>query len=301
MRPSEYTPQAIIQAGLELQAAGERVNGFSIRKRLGGGNASRIKQVWDEHNIQTPVKAEPVELPAEVAEKVAHVTQTLVERISALAVEMNTTAVQTAERRVAEVLRSAGEQRDQAEHELRDAAEAVEGLDGELDAAKANIDELETRLSDTQTAAQALAVELAQVREGWLQTEKNAGRASEAHADELARLHAATDAERARHRAELDEAKKERDQVRADLAAVKARAEAAAETHQEQKKGAAAEQIQIAERLTKAQAERDQARAEAGTAREESARLAGLVEGLQGQVKDLMSALAKPINQKVKP
>lgn len=301
MRPSEYTPQAIIQAGLELQAAGERVNGFSIRKRLGGGNASRIKQVWDEHNIQTPVKAEPVELPAEVAEKVAHVTQTLVERISALAVEMNTTAVQTAERRVAEVLRSAGEQRDQAEHELRDAAEAVEGLDGELDAAKANIDELETRLSDTQTAAQALAVELAQVREGWLQTEKNAGRASEAHADELARLHAATDAERARHRAELDEAKKERNQVRADLAAVKARAEAAAETHLEQKKGAAAEQIQIAERLTKAQAERDQARAEAGAAREEAARLAGQVEGLQGQAKDLMSALAKPINQKVKP
>lgn len=301
MRQPEFTLEAIIQAGLELQAAGERVNGFSIRKRLGGGNASRIKQIWDEHNIQTPVKAEPVELPAELGEKVATVTQALVEQIAALAAAMNTTAVQTAERRVAEVLRSAGEQRDQAEHELRDAAEAVEDLEDQLDAAKANTDALEKRLSETQFAAQALAVELAQVREGWLQTEKNAGRASEAHADELARLHGSIEAERARHRAELDEAKKaikgvegERDQMRGELATVKARAE-------EQKKGGAAEAHRTAERLTKAQTERDQARAEAGAAREESARLAGLVEGLQGQVKDLMSALAKPVNQKVKP
>lgn len=299
MRPSEYTPQQIIQAGLELQAAGRPVNGFSIRKQLGGGNASRLKQVWDEHNIQTPVKAEPVELPAEVAEKVVQVTQTLVERVSALAAEMNATAVQTAERRVAEVLRAAGAERDQAQHELRDAGEAVEDLEGLLDAAKANTDELETRLADTQKAEQALAVELAQVRERLLQTEQTAGRAGEAHADELARLHAATDAERTRHQAELEGTQKaiqtatlERDQTRAELAAAKAKAGAADEAHQEARKQAAAEAHRTAERVTKVQRERDEARQSAATAREDAAKLGGQVEALKEQVDNLTRALA---------
>jgi chromosome segregation ATPase len=301
MRPIEFTPEAIIAAGRELQAAGRNVNGFSIRKKIGGGNASRLKQVWDEHSIQTEAKAEPVaELPAEVAEKVAHVTQSLTERISALASEMNATAVQTAERRVSEVLRSAGEQRDQAERELFDAAEAVEDLENLLDAAKTNADELVARLSEMQIASQAQAVELAQVRERLSLAEQNADQARQEHADELARLHESIEAARLRYRAELDEAKKaikiaegERDQVHSELATVKARAEAADQSHQEQKKLAAAETHRTAERLTKAQTERDQARAEAGAAREEAARLAGQAETLQAQVKDIMSALAE--------
>lgn len=256
--------------------------------------------MWDEHNLQTPVKAEEVELPAELADKVATVTQALVGQIEALAAAMNTTAVQTSERRVAEVIRTAGEQRDQAERELFDAAEAVEDLEIRLDEGQAKTAELEKRLFDTQTAAQAQAVELAQVRERLSLAEKSAGQAQQEHTDELVRLHGSIEAERARHRAELDEAKKatkgvegERDQMRGELATVKARAEAADQSHQEHKKNAATEAHRNAERLMKAQTERDQAR-------EESARLAGLVEGLQGQVKDLMSALAKPINQKEK-
>lgn len=57
-------------------------------------------------------QAQPVaELPVEVAEEVANVTEALTERIATLAVELNDKAVKAAERRVAEVLRTAGERR----------------------------------------------------------------------------------------------------------------------------------------------------------------------------------------------
>lgn len=62
---------------------------------MGGGNPSRLKQVWDEHvSSQAVTKTEPVaELPVEVAEEVAAVTKALTERLAALAVELNDKAV----------------------------------------------------------------------------------------------------------------------------------------------------------------------------------------------------------------
>src|SRR3990167_5971778 len=111
MRPVEFSPESIIQAGQDLQAAGRNVTGFAIRQRVGGGNPNRLKQVWDEFVASKSVtEAEPVaELPIEVAEVVSAVSKALTERIAALAVELNDKAVKAAERRVAEVLRAAGE------------------------------------------------------------------------------------------------------------------------------------------------------------------------------------------------
>ena len=99
MRPAEFAPEAIIQAGQELQATGRNITGFALRQKVGGGNPTRLKQVWDEHiNSQTTAKAEPVaELPVEVAEEVASVTKALTERLAALAVELNDKAVKAAE------------------------------------------------------------------------------------------------------------------------------------------------------------------------------------------------------------
>ncbi|RBL11921.1 DNA-binding protein, partial [Xanthomonas oryzae] len=105
MRPAEFAPEQIIEAGKELQAAGRNITGFALRQKVGGGNPSRLKQVWDEHvSSQAVTKTEPVaELPVEVAEEVAAVTKALTERLAALAVELNDKAVKAAERRVAEV------------------------------------------------------------------------------------------------------------------------------------------------------------------------------------------------------
>ncbi|CAA9892094.1 Kfra protein (fragment) [Candidatus Methylobacter favarea] len=121
--PAEFAPEAIIQAGQELRDAGRNITGFALRQKVGGGNPSRLKQVWDEYLASHSVtKAESVaELPIEVA----IVTKTRTERLSMLPVELNDKAVKAAERRVAEVVRAAGDQREQAERELAD-AQAVE-------------------------------------------------------------------------------------------------------------------------------------------------------------------------------
>ncbi len=204
MRPVEFTPDAIIQAGQSLQAAGRNITGFALRQKVGGGNPSRLKQVWDEHqSSQTTTVAEPVaELPVDVAEAVASVSKSLTDRIAALAVELNDRAVKAADRRVHEVVRSAGEQRAQAERELADAAETVDDLESKLDELQTTAEGLQTKLADSQATGQAQAVELAQVRERLTLTEQAAKTATEQHAAELARMNASIETERTRHQQE---------------------------------------------------------------------------------------------------
>lgn len=167
MRPVEFTQQEIITAGQALRDAGRNVTGFALRQKVGGGNPNRLKQVWDEYLAsQSTARAQPVaELPVEVAEEMAIVTQELSKRIAALAIELNDKAVKAAERRVAEVVRSAGEQRDQAERELADASQTVEDLEAAIDAAKAATEALEARLGEAQSKLQAQAIELAKLAE----------------------------------------------------------------------------------------------------------------------------------------
>jgi len=190
MRPAEYTLEAIVQAGEALQAAGRNVTGFALRQRVGGGNPNRLKQVWEEHLARSSVaKAEPVaELPVEVAEELAAVTRTLTERLAALAVELNDKAVRAAERRVAEVVRAAGEQREQAERELADAAQTVEDLEHQLDDVKGELAATQAQLTEGLAQCQSQAVELAQLRERLSATEQAARMASEQHTAELKQL-----------------------------------------------------------------------------------------------------------------
>ena len=60
-----------------------------------------------------------------------------------------------------------------------------------------------------------------------------------------------------------------------------------------------ADALQTAERVTQAEADRDAARKEASSAREEAAKLAGKLEAMQRQVDDLMSLIAE--RQPVQP
>jgi chromosome segregation ATPase len=192
MRPVEFPPESIIQAGQNLQAAGRNITGFALRQKVGGGSPSRLKQVWDEHLAgQSVMKAESVaELPVEVAEEVAIVSKALTERLAALAIELNDKAVKAAERRVHEVMRSAGDQREQAKRELADAAETVDDLEAKLDEAKAAAEVLEIKLADVQETNHAQAVELAQLRERIAVAEQSARTAGEQHVAELTKAEA---------------------------------------------------------------------------------------------------------------
>jgi chromosome segregation ATPase len=288
-RPAEFTPETIIQAGHDLRDAGRNITGFALRQRIGGGNPSRLKQVWDEFlSSQAVIKTEPVaELPIEVAEEVAIVTKTLTERLSMLAVELNDKAVKTAERRVAEVVRSAGDQREQAERELADAASTVDELEMKLNEVRAESEEYKNKLTEAQATIQAQAVELAQLRERLILNEQSAKATNEQHAFELERI-----------KGELAEQKQtnhaiatEGDQVRAELTTIKAKAAATEETYQEQRKRNAEETHRIAERLTKIEAERDSANKQAAIAREEAAELRGHLESVKAQAAQLLQAL----------
>jgi len=290
MRPAEFAIEQIVEAGQALQAAGRSITGFALRQKVGGGNAPRLKQIWDEHiNSQAVVKVEPVaELPVEVAEEMAAVSKALNERLAGLAVQLNDKAVKAAERRVSEVIRTAGEQREQAERELADAAQTVDDLENQLDESTAKAAGLETSLAEAGTANQAQAVELAQLRERLAAAEQHAHAAAEQHAAALAEL-----------RAKLEKAEANNfdlgasyHKLQSELFAATAKAEAAEQAHQEQRKTAAQEAHRAAERMTKAEAGRDEARTEASKAREDAAKLRGQVEALQTQAGDLMNALA---------
>lgn len=166
MRPAEISQEQIIEAGKALQAEGRNITGFALRQRVGGGNPARMRQVWDEY-VQTQagtVAAPEVELPAEVAEGLASASQALVDRLSALVASLNEQAVRAADRRVTEAVRSAGEQREQAERELADAAQAVEELEARLRQAQEQGEALRQQLEALQAAHQAQAVELGQAQ-----------------------------------------------------------------------------------------------------------------------------------------
>lgn len=166
-RPADYPAADIVAAGKRLQAAGRSVTAFALRREVGGGNANRLKQIWDEYQASqiTTRQDTAAELPIEVAEAVTAVSNALVEQIAALAIELNTKAVRSAERRTAEVVRAAGEQRDQAERELIDAAETVDDIESKLNAEIEESAALRSSLAEIRDENQKRAIEIAQLRE----------------------------------------------------------------------------------------------------------------------------------------
>jgi len=74
---------------------------------------------------------------------------------------------------------------------------------------------------------------------------------------------------------------------------VRAKAEASDQAHQEQRTSATQEARLMAERMAKADADRDIARKEAATAHEEAAKLSGQIEAMQTQVTELVRVLSE--------
>ena len=324
MRPVQFNDEIVIQAAKDLEAAGRSVTGFAIRQKVGGGNPTRLKQVWDEHksSLSVEIAVPATELPGEVADELETVTGALTKRLHALASELNHKAVKAAQLMVNDVLKSAGEHRQLADRELQDAAETVDDLEKQLDASEAKIVDLAKDLDLSQANVQANAVEIARLNERLVasaqlaieftefkksnvaatQVHQNAMTAIEAElaqirgerealvkdlasaqaksaADNQASVESARRAERVE--AELVKVRGEREALVKDLANTQAKS---AGTDEQLKKAAKEASVHVAER--------DEARKQAGTAREEAAKLAGKVEALEQQIDNL--AVKKP-------
>ena len=301
MRPTEFSTEEIVKAGLELQAAGRNITGFALRQKVGGGSAGRLRQVWSEYASSLSVtQAEPVaELPVEVAEQLGIVSATLIERLKTLAADLNDRAVKASERRVAEVVRSAGEQRAQAERELADASLTVDDLEKNLDAAAADREVLRTKLDESNAANQSQAIEIAQLKERLDASERATKSAHEQHAADMATWQTTAKG----HVAEIA-------QLRDSLAAADVAAKKAGEQHAaalgELNAASQAQAVEIAKLRERLGAAENGARV-AGEqfavesektvkAREEAARYAGQVDALERQVKELMTKLGTAPN-----
>lgn len=293
MRPAEYSDEQILEAAQKLIETGRRVTGFALRERVGGGNPTRLKQVYDEHIArQASAANEPViDLPVEVAEEIARVSKTLTDQLLSLATSLNDKAVKAAERRVAEVVRSAGDQREQAERELADAAATVEELDAALDQARSEREELELALEAAHQQNHAQAIEIAQLNERLAAQARQLAAVQEQHQVELA-----TANERAsRLASELDQTRQQHaevvDGLRQEVADLKAQGAATETSFAEQKKRMATETHRCGEMLIAAQSARDAAVKETREAREALARQTGKLEALEAQNKSLVAAM----------
>jgi colicin import membrane protein len=286
MRPAEFTTEAIVQAGQDMQATGRNITGFALRQKIGGGNPTRLKQIWDEHiNKQTTTKTEPIsELPIEITEGITTIAKTLTEHLTTLAIELNDKAVKAAERRVQNIRHTADEQREQANQELADASQTVDEFEAKLDEAATNSETLKKQLEDSQTANQAQTIELAKVHERLIFIERTNKATTEQHKLELAHLNSNIENTRKRHQQETE-------QLRTELTKAQAKIEATEQAHQEQRKATTAEIQRTTDSAKQALTERDNAHKETNSAREEIAKLHGQVETLKIQVTEQLRAL----------
>lgn len=286
MRPVEVSQEEVVQAGLDLQAVGRNVTGFALRQKVGGGNANRLKQVWDEYVASKAVaQISPVaELPVEVAEEMSAVTRELTDRLTKLAVELNDKTVKASERRVSEVVRAAGEQREQAERELVDAALTVDELESKLESAQAELVRSGQVIEGLYRQSQAQEVELAQLRERLASMEQ--------HARALVEQHAAEAAKAARQITSLEktveqvrtEAMQTEAALRTELTEVTVRAAAEA-------KAAERAVSRLGEDVHKLQESLGLAQREVLEAKEVNAKLSGRMEGLVAQNEALLAAI----------
>ena len=281
MRPAEFSNEIIVQAGRSLLDEGRNITGFALRQKVGGGNPQRLKQVWDEYlaSQQNEVVEPAIELPVELAEAVTAATTALTEQILKLATDMNTRAVKAAERRVAEVVRTAGEQREQTERELNDAIQAVDELEEQIEQAREDLQRTTGKLEAQLEQNQRQAIEIAQLRERLAAQEREAKAAQAQHQAELAKAGK-----------EVQDLTAEAEGLRKEAAALEARMHAMRESFNDNKKQMATEAHRCSEKLIAAQKDRDQARKEAVEARETLARQAGKMDALEEQNKELVAA-----------
>ena len=170
-------------------------------------------------------------------------------------------------------------ERAEAEALRGELSDAFEAQHRDLETAQAQIARHIEQQSHQQAQSEALRAELAQVSQ-------RAGTA-EARATEIERR--------------ANDLASELQRLHADLTSTKAAAEAERQQHTEQRKQSAQEALRVAERMTKAEADRDQERREAGKAREEAARLQGMVQAMTNQNAELMRAVAGGTGTAVMP
>lgn len=248
-------------------------------------DASAVMKEW--RRMQTTTAA-PVAVA--VPERVQQASHAAVAALWAEAQGIATEALQSAqadwekERAEAETLRGELSSAFETQAVELDAAQArITELMAAATAAAHQVNELQGELAAAIERANTVAARAVEIerRADDLKTALSAAQdAAKATVSEL-------DAERQRHTADATRL----NAAITELATVKAKAEAEKAAYADQQKRAVDEIQRSAERLAKLETDRDDARREAGAAREEAAKLRGQVEAMQSQTADLVRAI----------
>ena len=287
------TKEQILAAADQIAAAGERPTLEAVRQIV-GGSYTTISPVLNEWKARQKEAAAPLREPA---------PQAVGERLAEVGADIWAMALGLANSRLAAERESLEKARADMEAAQAETAELADKLSGEVEA-------LQSRLASIEAAELAARTEVDGLR-GQLTVSQEQAHTAEARAVEIERRadelrieldRAHQDADQARQAlAEQQKANQattaQVDRLSDELATVKAKAEAADQAHQEQRRQAAADTQRQAEQLTATQAERDQARQEASKAREDAARLAGQLQTHQEQTAAILARLA-PVEAK---
>ena len=270
----------------------------AVRSRAGVdmNAASIVMREWRRAQM-VPASPLMIEVPERVRTSSAAALASLWSEAQSLANEslLSAQAAWEAERSEAETLR--GELSaafDAKDIELRAAlgeitrsqaatAESLErtrGLTEQLASLGERASTAEARAEEIERRADDLKAELERVHtQSKAEREKLSGDVTAAQAE--------LKTERERSTGELTRVRADLDQVRGELANIKAKAEADAARQSEVREQHAAEAGTLTERMNKVEAERDAARKAASDAREEAARLSGKVEAMAAVHTDL--------------
>lgn len=329
MALSQDIKERIFAAADALHAAsgtGEFPSVEAVRQesRAGMNNVVEAMKEWRQ-NQRKQVQAVREPLPVELHGAVQSMGQSLWETAQQLANESLDAAKVAFETEKSDLIQLSAEQSEAYEAqavELDKAQRRIAELERQAEAAKQQIEMTGTVLADTRDELRAAkqAADLANQKAEEVERRAAELRAELDHAHAEAETAAAqakatadslradadrlrTERDKAQQRQELAEAEGvklaaslaaaqgETAKAQAALAGVTAKAEAAEQAHQEQRKQVAAEAHRAAERMTKAQTERDDATKAATEARERAAGLAGQLQAMQEQNAALLAAI----------
>ena len=276
-----------------LAAAGERPTLEAVRQIV-GGSYTTISPVLNEWKARQKEAAEPLREPA---------PQAVGERLAEVGADIWAMALGLANSRLATEREAMEKARADMEAAQAETAELADKLSGEVEA-------LQSRLASIEAAELAARTDVDGLR-GQLTVSQEQAHTAEARAVEIERRADELRIELDRAHQEADQARQalaeqqkvnqattaQVDRLRDELSTVKAKAEAADQAHQEQRRQVAADAQRQAEQLSATQAERDQARQEASKAREDAARLAGQLQTHQEQTAAILARLA-PVEAK---
>jgi len=293
------TKEQIFQAADHLTAGGESPTLANVRKALGGGSFTTISEAMNEWKAKQQATTAPLREPAPAA---------VATRLHELGADIWGIALELANSRLSSEREALETARTQLESAQQEAAALADQLSTELETLQAQHRKTSDDLQAASTTIQALQQENATLSRQLATTEARAEETTKRADDlkaELQHAHAANTEQRQRHTSEVQALQANLTSTSETLKAQTAEAvrlqaqldQAQAQTanlqqqQQAQQERHANETQRLNERLTQAQAEREQALQAASTTREDAAGLRGELEALRVQNAALLATL----------